>query len=96
MKGLARRGHQVDVITHFPLKKPIPNYTEVINLAGSMPAVMNNVNATQVGQWKTSGMYLIAHFAGTILCELLNDPKLRDFIKNPPRDPPYDILIVEV
>jgi len=28
MKGLAKRGHQVDVVTHFPQKNPIPNYTE--------------------------------------------------------------------
>jgi len=95
MKGLARRGHQVDVITQFSLKKPIPNYTE-INLVGSLPTIVNNVSATMAQQWRTSSMYAITHFGGTIVCELLNHPKVRDLIENPPRDPPYDIVIAEV
>ncbi|EFN68484.1 hypothetical protein EAG_10458 [Camponotus floridanus] len=38
MKGLVKRGYQVDVVTHFPQKNPIPNYTD-INLAGSIREV---------------------------------------------------------
>jgi len=95
MKGLASRGHQVDVITHFPLKKPIPNYTE-ISLAGTLPAVMNNISATQLQQWKISATYLFSYYGGTIFCKLLNNPKLRNLIENPPQDPPYDIIIMEV
>ena len=28
MKELAAKGHQADVYGHFPLKTPIPNYTD--------------------------------------------------------------------
>lgn len=27
MKGLAERGHEVDVVSHFPQKRAIPRYT---------------------------------------------------------------------
>ncbi|CAB0034905.1 unnamed protein product [Trichogramma brassicae] len=36
MKGLAKRGHQVDVVTHFPLVEPLKNYNDIINLNGTM------------------------------------------------------------
>lgn len=26
LKALAKRGHEVDVVSHFPLKKPVPGY----------------------------------------------------------------------
>lgn len=95
MKGLAKHGHQVDVITHFPQKKPVPNYTD-ISLAGSLPAVMNNVTATELKQFNSFSMASLTHMAGTQVCELMNHPKLRNLIENPPQDPPYDIVITEV
>lgn len=94
MKGLARHGHQVDVISHFPLKKPIPNYTD-ISLAGSLPQVVNNLTAMEAKQFNFN-IYMLAYMGGTKICELLNHPKLRDLIENPPQDPPYDIVITEV
>ena len=35
MEGLARRGHQLVVLSHFPVKDPLPNYTD-ISLVGTM------------------------------------------------------------
>ncbi|XP_025262697.1 UDP-glucuronosyltransferase 1-3-like [Camponotus floridanus] len=97
MKGLAKRGHQVDVVTHFPQKKPIPNYTD-ISLAGSMPPVMNNFTATTVKDIAVS-MILIGSFAytaGIKVCQLMDHPKIQELIKNPPQNPPYDIVITEL
>ena len=34
-RELARRGHQVDVISHFPSTKPIDNYTDIVSLRGT-------------------------------------------------------------
>lgn len=42
MKGLASKGHEVVVISHFPQETPIPNYTD-ISLVGSMPNVVSTV-----------------------------------------------------
>ncbi|XP_014479946.1 PREDICTED: UDP-glucuronosyltransferase 2B15-like isoform X2 [Dinoponera quadriceps] len=61
MEGLAQRGHQVDVISHFPRNKAD-----------------------------------LIHVTGTMLCKLLAHPKIQNVIKNPPQDPPYDLVIVEV
>ncbi|XP_072749985.1 UDP-glucosyltransferase 2 [Anoplolepis gracilipes] len=95
MKGLAKRGHQVDVVTHFPLKKPIPNYTD-ISIAGSLPLVVNNISASEISGFGSFSMAHLAYMAGTQTCQLLNHPKLRELIKNPPQDPPYDVIITEL
>lgn len=42
MKGLADRGHEVFVYSHFPQKKPIPHFTDV-SLVGSIPSVVNAI-----------------------------------------------------
>ncbi|XP_014479890.1 PREDICTED: UDP-glucuronosyltransferase 2B30-like [Dinoponera quadriceps] len=95
MKGLAQRGHQVDVITHFPQKKPVPNYTD-ISLFGSLPNVRNNISATEIQAFGGLSMKHLTEIAGNNICELLAHPKIQDLIKNPPQDPPYDLVIVEV
>lgn len=94
MKGLAKRGHQVDVFTHFSLKKPIPNYTD-ISLDGSMPRIINNITYDDVKGFSNTNMLTLASIGMTV-CELLDHPKLRQLIENPPQDPPYDLVIIEV
>ena len=41
-------------------------------------------------------MYYIATTYGGDLCHLLGHEKMQNFIKNPPKDPPYDLMITEV
>ncbi|KYM98244.1 PREDICTED: UDP-glucuronosyltransferase 1-9-like [Cyphomyrmex costatus] len=97
MKELARRGHQVDVVSHFPMKKPILNYND-ISLKGSMPQVTNNMTATQLQIFASStpSMSAFVQMTGNSICALLNHPKIQELIKNPPQDPPYDIVILEL
>lgn len=95
MKELARRGHQVDVITHFPQKNPIPNYTD-ISLKGSLPQVMNNMTATEILNFSTPSIAMLVEIGGNNICNLLSHPKMQQLLKNPPRDPPYDLVIQEV
>ena len=95
MTSLAERGHQVDVITHFPMKKPIPNYTD-ISVAGSVQTAVNNMFAENVTKFNANNMRLLVQAAGTNTCKLLGLPKIQQLIKNPPKDPPYDVVIVEV
>jgi len=85
MKELARRGHQVDVFTHFPLEKPIPNYKD-ISLNGSLPQIMNNLTASEIracGPFSWSLATLVENDGNTI-CNLLSLPKIQELIKNPP------------
>ncbi|XP_020292988.1 UDP-glucuronosyltransferase 2B17-like [Pseudomyrmex gracilis] len=95
MVGLARRGHQVDVVTHFPLKKSEPNYKE-ISLEGSIGLTVNNLTANESHQFNNLNMKRLTDLAGTRICNLLDHPKLRDLLENPPQDPPYDLVITEV
>jgi glucuronosyltransferase len=43
MKELASRGHHVTVVSHFPQKAPVPNYTD-ISIRGSLPITFNNIS----------------------------------------------------
>lgn len=96
MKGLAKHGHQVDVISHFPLKKPVENYTDIINLDGSMETLMNNYTIEFVSSFTGAVVDLIAMTYGNRLCHFMGFEEMQKLIRNPPMDPPYDLVITEV
>ncbi|XP_023246023.1 UDP-glucuronosyltransferase 2A1-like [Copidosoma floridanum] len=90
MVGLAKRNHQVDVITHFPAKNPPPNFKLLIKLNGTFDKVSIN---SVVDRDLTAH---IADLRGNKMCELLGIEEIQKLIKNPPHDPPYDLLVTEV
>lgn len=92
--GLAKRGHQVDVITHFPLKNPPPNYREVVNLKGTARDVVNSFTLKYALSLNYHLIYQISSFFGRDVCELMALDRMQKFIKNPPRAS-YDLVIVE-
>jgi hypothetical protein len=94
-KGLAEKGHQIDVYSHFPLKKPIPNYKDY-SLAGSMHFSQNNLTYNELLEFQNLNVGVLMNTIGTKPCELLSLPIFQDLIKNPRRNPPYDVIIVEV
>ena len=89
-RGLAAKGHQVDVYSHFPLKEPIPNYND-FSLAGSLPQVQNNMTYKDING--IENIKVIIEGMGNPVCNLLNLPIFQKLLKNPPK---YDIVIVEV
>nr|XP_033334732.1 uncharacterized protein LOC117225344 [Megalopta genalis] len=96
MKVLAKKGHQVDVVSTFPLKKPFRNYNDA--LVVSAPRQFIN-NITYLDMYTMSAMSAsssVANLAGNEVCETLSDPRIQQLAKNPPKDPPYDAVIVEV
>lgn len=96
MKALARKGHQVDVISTFPLKKPYPNYNDMIVLKAPRD-FMNNMTYDDVSLiMRDVPSYVIATLAGNDVCHHLNDPQFQELIRNPPKNPPYDVVIMEV
>ncbi|XP_051165290.1 UDP-glucosyltransferase 2-like [Leptopilina boulardi] len=95
MKTLAKKGHQVDVVSHFPLKKPFSNYRD-FSLKGSIPNVVNNLTFQQFNQFTQGSFKHFVDITGNEICKLLNHPVINNIIKNPPNDPPYDLVIVEV
>lgn len=96
-KGLVKKGHQLDVISSLPLKKPYTNYTDIITLTAPM-SLTNNIpyeflTNTLVG---ISPVFMVAGMLGNDVCEYLAHPKIQELVRNPPKDPPYDAVIMEV
>lgn len=98
MKGLARKGHQVDVISSFPQRKPYPNYTDIIVLPSTLTPLVDNVTYESINANSSpvSILSIMGEMFGNKLCKAIEHPQLVKLIKNPPRDPPYDLLIIEV
>lgn len=96
MKGLASKGHQVDVISTFPLKKPHPNYRDMIVLPAPRQFINNITFDTMKTMLSISASHAIATIAGNEVCSSLSDPRIQELVKNPPNDPPYDVILVEV
>ncbi|XP_043467693.1 UDP-glycosyltransferase UGT5-like [Leptopilina heterotoma] len=96
MKGLAKMGHQVDVISSFPLKKPYPNYSDIVYPQVTQ-GLVNNLTYHEMKLY-TSGtpVTFVANVAGNQLCQGMGDEKILNFLQNPPNDPPYDAIIVEI
>ena len=95
MKILAKHGHKVDVISHFPLKEPITNYTD-LSLQGSLEIITNNVSFSKVETLSDFSIKEIMDLTAYPVCELLKHSVLQSIIQNPPTNPPYDLVIVEV
>lgn len=92
MRGLAARGHQVDVYSHFPLKKSVPNYTD-ISLKGTHATLLNNMSYEFIEGIRGQSTKNAVQNLGNTFCELLGHPVFENLLKNPPK---YDLVIVEV
>ena len=89
MKGLAEKGHEVDVYSHFPLKKPVPNHRD-FSLAGTLPALVNNRSYNEFG---TVNFKQIHKMAGESICDLMKHSVFQELFKTTKK---YDVVIVEV
>ncbi|EZA59837.1 2-hydroxyacylsphingosine 1-beta-galactosyltransferase [Ooceraea biroi] len=98
MKGLISKGHQVDIISPFPQKTPYPNYTDIANLTAPLSFVNNFTyeHMTQIVADNNPAI-LIGLINGNDICEAhLGNPVIQNLVRNPPKDPPYDAMIIEV
>lgn len=91
-KALAVKGHQVTVISHFPLKTPMANYTD-INLSGK-----TFVEAIQLEAFDQSrkSMFLMPVFLRQFaqhFCKInYESPALQDFLNSNQK---FDLIIAE-
>lgn len=98
MKVLAKNGHQVDVISHYEFPKPVENLTTIVNLAEIDFTFPPNAfeDLDDCFAILDDGIKVLSEDYGTEMCKLMEHPKIKDIIMNPPNDPPYDAIIVEV
>lgn len=98
MKVLAKSGHQVDVISHYEFPKPVQNLTTIINLSEVDFPFPPNVFENIEDCWLIfqDAIRFLSEDYGTEMCKLMDHPKIKEIIMNPPNNPPYDAVIIEV
>ncbi|XP_066998491.2 UDP-glycosyltransferase UGT5 [Anabrus simplex] len=94
LKALAARGHEVDVVSHFPQKTPLQNYKD-ISVEGSLPNIMNNFTVELALQFSTMLPTLqFFWFHNMDVCKTVFDhPKVQNLIHSKEK---YDLVITEI
>ena len=94
MLHLAEKGHRIDIASFYSPSKKVPNYQHVIKFKGKQGNPTNNLTLNLVETIDV--LEFVATIAGNELCEELGNPQILKLVRNPPIDPPYDLLITEV
>ncbi|KOB77761.1 UDP-glycosyltransferase UGT44A2 [Operophtera brumata] len=88
---LARRGHNLTVISHFPRQQPVDNYHD-ISLAGKSP-ILEGVMPLERSYWNIIQISLFLVKFGTENCKLLlEDEAVQELWKS---DYKFDLVLVE-
>ncbi|PSN55490.1 hypothetical protein C0J52_02575 [Blattella germanica] len=93
LEELAKRGHQLLVISHFPREKPFPNYRD-IDLRGTMPInkTVNLIAFQDISGTDIQSALRLSHW-GNLNCEkTLALPKVQNLINSKET---FDLLIAE-
>ncbi|XP_046412507.1 UDP-glucosyltransferase 2-like [Neodiprion fabricii] len=94
VKSLADAGHQVDVYSHFAQKRAYPNYTHTS--IGDISQTTAKLGLTyDFIHGYTDTKDALIELAGNMGCQLLGHPEMQKLIRNPPTNPPYDLVITE-
>lgn len=91
MKALAARGHNVTVITSFPQKTPVANYTD-IDLSKTFPSAVNTVTIDRVLNVLTSvftNQQFISSHALRLCREGQKNPQVQALLKS---DIKFDVV----
>ncbi|XP_026730403.1 UDP-glucuronosyltransferase 2A3-like [Trichoplusia ni] len=92
LKELARRGHNLTVISYFPQEKPIENYHD-ISLAGKAK-ILEDVFPIYRSYWGMIQVSLFVTNSGTENCKvLLADENVQNLWKNKVK---FDLVVVEM
>ncbi|XP_067012383.2 UDP-glucosyltransferase 2 isoform X3 [Anabrus simplex] len=94
MQELARRGHQVTVVSGFPVKPPMANYTD-ITVHSSLPEE-DTPSMFQMHEEKSArNLFTMIFDMGLVLCEReLKHPNIQKFIED--KESQFDLVILEV
>nr|QPA18377.1 UDP-gluconosyltransferase [Trialeurodes vaporariorum] len=91
VKELALKGHSVTVLSHFPQKTRVANYTDV-SLAGTVPVL--ELTVKQVEHLNPVADFHAIHTIGLQSCQpILSSKQVQDFIE---KDQHFDVILTEV
>ncbi|KAJ4434825.1 hypothetical protein ANN_23396 [Periplaneta americana] len=92
LKGLAAKGHEVVVVSHFPQKNPIPNYTD-ISIEGALPSLLNSFTIQYAVNQKNINLLHFVWNLNIKFCEKsFEHPKVQELIKSKQK---FDLVITE-
>lgn len=94
-KGLARSGHQMDVITPFSQKEKIANYTQLFQFPDQSEKVIDVLSFDVFKDFAQGRNISSVADIGYSLCEFVGMPEFINLARNPP-NPPYDVVITQV
>jgi glucuronosyltransferase len=94
MKGLAKAGHEVTVISAFPLSKPMPNWrdVEITGLMERMKAVMEGILDME-GQSIWQSVNQIYDMGYNITEHVLKNPNVVKLLKSNEK---FDLVVCEL
>ncbi|XP_066998494.2 UDP-glucosyltransferase 2 [Anabrus simplex] len=90
LKGLAERGHEVVVVSHYPQKNKINNYTD-ISIQGSLPPLLNGFSVDKVRNFHALNFFHFQWNENVEFCEtVLNHPEVQKLINS---DEKFDLVV---
>ncbi|XP_069672948.1 UDP-glucosyltransferase 2-like [Periplaneta americana] len=93
LKALATRGHQVDVLSHFPQKTRLENYTD-LNVEESLRPVINNLPMQIVETFHPISVLQFLVKENVNVCEkVFKHPVVKDLLNSTQT---YDLIITEI
>lgn len=93
LQGLARSGHEVHVVSHFPQKHPLPNYTD-ISLEGTLPELVNNFTLEFARNFTTTNLWAWFWFTTLDMCQVaLEHPEFKNLMSS---NKTFDLIITEI
>lgn len=93
LKTLARKGHELTVISHFPQKVPIPGYKDISLRGESVYFDFINVQTLDYSRLRFIDGALQVHFFAQEACAFLQTEKMKNFASS---NESFDIAIVEL
>lgn len=91
-KALAKKGHQIDLISMSPFEESYPNYKQIFMLPDNPDPVFTHYDKIKDME---SNVSLVA-WMGYLRCQAMESSNFLRFVQNPPKDPPYDLIITQV
>ncbi|XP_043471720.1 UDP-glycosyltransferase UGT5-like [Leptopilina heterotoma] len=100
IKSLAKKGHQVDIISYYEAKNPPDNYRDIINLSklpnSSYFLSKSEFNSIQEAVEESGSIKkLLRDTYGLPTCKIISHERIQNFIKKIPENSPYDAVITE-
>ncbi|XP_001601674.2 UDP-glucuronosyltransferase 2C1-like [Nasonia vitripennis] len=92
LKGLAHKGHQVDLISVNTLPKSHPNYMQIMKLPDNADPIFSRYENIKNLHYNFSMM----SWMGYLRCQKMEHPEFLNLARNPPKAPPYDVIIVQM